>query len=155
MMQKTVSELLNSKNNGWAFEAHQALENEYRRRGGLGQTDLLNEHKRIECKFFTIKPATKGKNAVYNSAHGFEANKTQPLLEQLKRYCAKADRFLIGVGPTPDDCFVFELSRSEAYEFFAARLQYSATYGIRFCWSGNESRREGRYNTLRKNGYII
>ena len=60
-MQKSVSELLNSKNNGWAFEAHQALENEYRRRGGLGQTDLLNEHKRIECKFFTIKPATKAR----------------------------------------------------------------------------------------------
>lgn len=154
-MKKTVEELINSTNNGWAFEAHQSIENAFKRRGGLNQTDLLDGHKRVECKFFTVKPATAKKNAVYNSAHGFEANTYEPLLDQLKRYTLKADYFLIGVGPSPADCATFVLTRKEAYEFLSGRLQYSATYGIRFCWADSESKRGRRFNTLREHGYII
>ena len=148
---------IHSKNNGFAAEHYLAIKNSMRRDGRAGKTDLFDGARRIESKFFTIKPATAKKNAEYNSAHGFDATKDKPLLEQLKRYCNKFDALVIGWGENPENAEYDVLTRKEAYEFLAKRLQNSTTYGIRFCWGGKslESRLEGRYNTLRKNGYII
>lgn len=149
---------LDSRNNGWAAEHFAAIVNGYRRDGRPGKTDLFDGSRRIEVKFFTIKPATFKKNAEYNSAHGFKANKTEPLLDQLKRYCQKFDALLVGAGEDVQSAEYQLMTRKEAYDFLSKRLSYKAgSDEVRFCWGGKslESRLEGRMNTLRKHGYII
>lgn len=146
------------KNKGFMFEKYLEKAYGWRRDGRPGHTDLWDGKRRIEAKFFTIEPATAKKNAAYNSAHGFEADKIRPLVEQLKNYCNKFDGFAIGWGEDPNaPDGVQIMSRKEAYEFLVLRLQNSREYGIRFCWGGKSlySRLEGRYETLRKNGYVI
>lgn len=147
-----------SKNNGWAAEHYAAIVNGFRRDGRPGKTDLFEGGRRIEVKFFTVKPATAKKNAEYNSAHGFKANKSEPLLDQLTRYCRKFDALLVGVGENPQTAEYQLLTRKEAFEFLSKRFSYkNGSDEIRFCWGGKslESRLEGRLNTLRKHGYII
>ena len=67
----TGKELTESVNKGWAFEAQMSLLRKWKRDGRSGSYDLAHEGLIYECKFFTIKPASKGKHAEYNSAHGF------------------------------------------------------------------------------------
>ena len=126
--------------------------------GRPSKTDLFNGHQRLEMKFFTVKAETRQKHAEYNSAHGFDADKETPLLEQLWRYCLKFDKLIVGVGADPDHAEWYEFSRKEAYAFLAKRLSHKAdSTEIRFCWGGAsiDKRLPARLETIRKHGYII
>ena len=103
MARMTRKELTKSVNKGWAFEAQMSLLRKWKRDGRSGSYDLAHEGLIYECKFFTIKPATKGKHAEYNSAHGFKAIKSKSLYAQVQEYCATFDRLIVGYGESIDN----------------------------------------------------
>lgn len=145
--------------NGHAFEAYVAELKGWRRDGRPGHTDLFDGKRRIECKFYTIKPPTAKKNAEYNRAHGIKANKEKPLVEQIRAYCRKYDSFCIGSGEDgTNPAEFFELNRTEAYFFFILRLQYANNNNgeeVGFCYGGKTlaSRVWGRNDSIAKHGY--
>lgn len=153
---KTLKQLANSVNGGWAFEAQMALEKRCKRDGRPGQADLIEKGKITETKFFRVKPAYVDRKGVYhapvmNSAHGFSP-RYKDLNKALQEYCNSMDRFLIAIGPTPETATRYYLSPEKAYQWLLPRIQYSDTYGIRFTWGGDlkPSFVQGRLATLRK-----
>ena len=145
MARMTRKELTKSVNKGWAFEAQMSLLKRYKRDGRAGSYDLMNKGRVYECKFFTIKPATKGKNAEYNSAHGFKAIKSKSLYTQVH-------------GESIDNYDSFTMTSEEAVEWLYKRLQYKAgSDEVRFCWGGKslESRYESRLAKLKSEGYTL
>lgn len=147
------------KNQGFKFEVVIANRFNLRRDGRNGHTDLLDENgRRIECKFFALKPATAKSNAVFGLAHGFVANKTESLDHQLQRYCRKFDRLCIGFGPSAEEAEILWFSRKEAYEWLLPRLSYkNGSEEIRFCHGGDlkPGRVAQRMRKLEEAGYII
>lgn len=158
-MAKTRKELLESKNGGFAFEARIALERHWKRDGRCGSFDLSNKNKIYECKYFRIEEATAKRNAIYNSANGFDVVKSRSLTEQLKEYCATFDVLVVGYGNDPKTCPYFMLKREEAFEWLYFRMQYDAKQKgrIRFCWGGKtvSTRYLSRFEKLKKEGYKI
>lgn len=154
----TNKELANSANKGWAFEATTALLNHYKGDGRSGSFDLSNKGKVYECKFFTIKPATRQKNAEYNSAHGFKAKKSVSLYKQVQDYCATFDYLIVGYGESMDNYDSFKLSSAEAVDWLYKRLQFKKDSDeVRFCWGGKtlESRYPARLAKLKAEGYTL
>lgn len=147
------------KNQGFQFEVVIANRFNLRRDGRNGHTDLLDEQgRRIECKFFQLKDATAKSNAVYGIAHGFVANKEEPLDEQLRRYCRKFDRLCIGMGADAETAEIVWLTRKEAFEWLRLRYSYKKDSDeIRFCHGGTcaPGRVAQRMRKLEEAGYII
>lgn len=158
MARMTRKELTKSVNKGWAFEAQMSLLKRYKRDGRAGSYDLMNKGRVYECKFFTIKPATKGKNAEYNSAHGFKAIKSKSLYTQVQEYCSTFDTLIVGYGESIDNYDSFTMTSEEAVEWLYKRLQHKAgSDEVRFCWGGKslESRYESRLAKLKSEGYTL
>lgn len=162
-MGKTLKELAQSTNGGYAMEAILALEKHCKRDGANGHEDLVVKGKKVEVKYFRVAPAVKDANgktikkAVYNSCHGFTPRKDRSVKKQLWTYCKGFDYFLICHGPTPEEAEIVKMAPEEAYEWLLPRIQYSATYGIRFCWCEKlrEDNMAKRFATLEAEGYKL
>ena len=145
---------------GLLFEIDQAETNGWRRDGRPGHSDLWDGNKRVECKFFTDYIDPKTGKRVMNSAHLPEFNKSEPVLEQLARYCRKFDRLVVGHGNFWNGEYeVITMSRGEAYEWLKERLQAKGnSLELRIKWAAASTKSGGTERcreTLRKWGWII
>lgn len=147
-------------NAGLLFEIEIAEKYGFRRDGRPGHTDLWDGNKRVECKFFTDYIDPKTGKRVLNSAHLPKFNKSEPVLEQLARYCRKFDWFIIGHGNLYSGEYEeLHLSRGEAYEWMKDRLQAKGNnLELRLKWAAASTKSGGTERcreTLRKWGWII
>lgn len=147
--------------NGTTFEMFIAEQLGGEHDGAPGQPDVvLEDGRKVECKFFTRKINVKTGKHIYNYANGFLVQRKDALLRDLLAYCKGFDLLAVGRGDfgDSDTCEYQLLTREEAFEWLAARILAKGKEAIRFAFEA-ETVKPGsidqRLRRLQENGFAL
>ena len=147
--------------NGATFEVFVAEQMNGTRYGGIGQPDVvLEDGRKVECKFFTRDYNANTGKYIYNHANGFTVRNRTALLDDLRNYCKGFDLLAVGTGnfKTKDSCDWELMTPAEAFDWLAERILANGKKAIRFAFEAEPARggsTDKRLATLHRNGFAL